>query len=380
MNTIFTRENRGRYTIFAVIGLLIVSLFGAIANASAASSDEARNGRLVTIHDRGEERVVLTHAQNVRDALADADISIVAEDTVEPGLDTQLVATNYTVNIYRARPVIVVDGAVRQKVMTSAQTIKGIAGAAGVELRDEDNTNLRASDDLFRDGASTLLVIDRATDFKLNLYGTEMTAYTNQDTVGEMLEAKDIILGEKDKVSPSEDTVITPGMSVSIWREGVQTRTVTEDIAFTTRYIHDVEQPLGYSKVKVAGVKGSKKVTYQITIKNGKEVKRKAIKTVVMKKPSEEVVIVGAKGGLAAALAKLRQCESGGNYANKNNPTYRGAYQFSRETWAKNGGYEDPADAPPSLQDAAAKGLYERRGWQPWPACSKALGLQDIYR
>jgi hypothetical protein len=170
------------------------------------------------------------------------------------------------------------------------------------------------------------------------------------------------------------------GMTVAIWREGVQTRTVTESMPFTTRYIHDTDRPLGYSKVKTPGVKGSQKVTYQITIKNGEEVSRKALKKVVLEQPSEEVVVVGAKGGLASAMAKLRACESGGNYANKNNPLYRGAYQFSYETWANNGGYRDPADAPPSLQDAAAAGLYQRRGWQPWPACSASLGLQDIYR
>lgn len=72
---------------------------------------------------------------------------------------------------------------------------------------------------------------------------------------------------------------------------------------------------------------------------------------------------------------RLRLCESGNNYANKRNATYRGAYQFSYSTWNNFGGYYDPADAPPGVQDEAAKLLQARRGWSPWPACARKLGL-----
>ncbi len=321
--------------------LVLFSIPLAVINqVSAQSKDASGDGRLVTFHDRGDVRVILTYAQNVGDAIDDAEIVLAKEDIVEPGLDEELVANDYTINIYRARPVIISDGIVRIKVMTAAQT----------------------------------------AEFTLDLYGTKTTAYSHKATVAEMLYSEGIGLGEKDRMSPDKETPITAGMTVSVWREGVQTKTVREDAPFTTRYVHDVDQPIGYSKIKVHGVNGVKNVTYQIVIKNGKEVSRQAIQTVILEQPQEQVEVIGASGGLAAAMARLRQCESGGNYANKNNPRYRGAYQFSYETWAKNGGYTDPADAPPALQDAAAQGLYERRGWQPWPACSASLGLQDIYR
>lgn len=70
-------------------------------------------------------------------------------------------------------------------------------------------------------------------------------------------------------------------------------------------------------------------------------------------------------------FAKIRQCESGGNYANKKNPTYRGAYQFSYGTWASVGGSGDPADASPAEQDMRAQMLYARRGASPWPVCGR---------
>ena len=130
-------------TLFAV--LLLLSTMIVIAQVGASTKDDAKNGRLITIHDRGDEKVILTHAQTVRDALTDAGVQVTAEDQVEPQLDNSLVATDYTVNIYRARPVIVVDGMVRQKVMTAAQTPEGISKAAGVTLHHEDKTALGTS-------------------------------------------------------------------------------------------------------------------------------------------------------------------------------------------------------------------------------------------
>lgn len=71
--------------------------------------------------------------------------------------------------------------------------------------------------------------------------------------------------------------------------------------------------------------------------------------------------------------AALRQCESGGNYGNKKNPKYRGAYQFSYSTWRSVGGSGDPADASVEEQDHRARILYQRSGRGQWPVCGRLL-------
>ena len=78
-----------------------------------------------------------------------------------------------------------------------------------------------------------------------------------------------------------------------------------------------------------------------------------------------------------AQLARLRQCESGGNYgAVSYRGTYRGAYQFSQVSW--NGVARqyypryvgmDPAAAPPAVQDAMTRALWAASGPRPWPVC-----------
>ncbi|MGI9602378.1 MAG: transglycosylase family protein [Acidimicrobiales bacterium] len=80
-------------------------------------------------------------------------------------------------------------------------------------------------------------------------------------------------------------------------------------------------------------------------------------------------------------LARLRQCESGGNYSIVSSTgRYRGAYQFSRSTWNSVAGRHynwlvgvDPAAAPWYWQDAMARALYSERGAQPWPVCGQRI-------
>ena len=77
-------------------------------------------------------------------------------------------------------------------------------------------------------------------------------------------------------------------------------------------------------------------------------------------------------GGAGGTLAAIRACESGGNYgAVSSTGRYRGAYQFSYETWAAVGGSGDPAAASPSEQDYRAGLLLARSGSGNWPICGR---------
>ena len=77
----------------------------------------------------------------------------------------------------------------------------------------------------------------------------------------------------------------------------------------------------------------------------------------------------------------LRFCEATGDYTAVNpTGTYRGAYQFSRQTWDWIAGLNferlvgvDPAAAVPADQDLMAQALYDLRGRGQWPVCGRYL-------
>jgi hypothetical protein len=74
--------------------------------------------------------------------------------------------------------------------------------------------------------------------------------------------------------------------------------------------------------------------------------------------------------------AKLRKCESGGRYDANSGNGYYGAYQFSASTWHRLGYPGLPHQAPPEMQDEAARKLQARSGWGQWPACARRIGAR----
>ncbi len=63
-----------------------------------------------------------------------------------------------------------------------------------------------------------------------------------------------------------------------------------------------------------------------------------------------------------ATFACIRQLESGNNYSSPGG----GAYQFTDATWQSLGYKGSAQDAPPAVQDEAARKLQARDGWSPW--------------
>jgi len=281
--------------IFCAVALLVISgvaIFGTISHTHAASG---RDGRLVTIYDRGTKKVELTHAATVGDALKQAGIALDAHDAVQPSADTKLVAQNYNVNIYRARPVLVVDGNTRIKVMTAYQTPQQIAQSVGIHLDPEDEGIMSvASDSEMADGgAGLVMTIKRAVPVQLELYGSTSTVKTQGKTVSDMLKGLNVKLTSADHVSPSLTTPITPNMFVNVWRNGKQTITEQEAVPFTTKRIQSGDEPLGYDKVQTQGVNGLAKNTYQIDIEGGQVVSKVQIASIVIQQPVAQVEVMG---------------------------------------------------------------------------------------
>ncbi len=297
MNKLIHRSNTllGRLIISALV-LIAVAVISVSNVTHADNGAKNQTGRLLTVHDRGNEKVILTLAATIGDALTEAGIAVDTNDAVEPALTEKLVASDYQVNIYRARPVIIIDGNSRTKVVTPYQTADQIVKSAGIKLYDEDITNLGRTDNIIADGAGLQLTITRATPFEFTLYGKTTTVRTQAKTILTMLTEKGIKLGADDRVSLDLNTVINEGIAVKIWREGKQTITVDEPINFEVEKIKDADREVGYVDVRTAGVEGSRSVSYEITIQDGIEVGRIEIASITTLQPIKQVQVVGAKG------------------------------------------------------------------------------------
>lgn len=282
--------------IFVAIFLSGTAANHALADTSRPVPKDEAQGRVISIYDRGEERTIITKAKTLKQALESAGVEVaIGHDIVEPSLDTELVAAKYNVNIYRARPVTVVDGALRKRVTTAEQTAEGIAKAANIELHKEDDIELEATKDLLMDGAGLAMSIERAELIHFVLYGKASEQRTRAATVSEFLAEKGVSVGDADTLSVNPSNPIEAGMTIELWRDGKQTVTQEEEIDFPIEKIQDANRPVGYKEVKTPGEKGLRNATYEIEMRNGQELNRQEIASVTIKEPKKQVEIVGTK-------------------------------------------------------------------------------------
>lgn len=369
--------------------LTIVSFVGLFVMVSGLivfhNNTEAQTGQeLVNIYADGENRTVATNAKTVGEALKRANIRLAKHDRSEPTTDSEITTDNFNVNIYRAQPVMIIDGKTIKTTVTSYKTPRQIVEHAGFKTNPADRFSQNITRDLLNHSfVGSQIKIHRAKIVNFDLYGTLAQVHTASPTVKALLKDQKIKLGKKDKISVPLSTPVKTGMVIDVSREGQSVKTHKEIVPFNEKQIQDVNRLIGYKKVQTPGHNGTKLVTYQTKL-NGKRTAKTALQTLVINEPVQQVVVVGAKvkptpatpkftGDLSAAFAHLRACEAGGNYSTNTGNGYYGAYQYNEGTWANYGGYRLPSDAPAQVQDQKALMTYQARGWSPWPSCGAGL-------
>lgn len=285
-------------------GVTIVAL-AAFVFVFTPKVSHAENSRVISIFHDGIQQTVVTDAQTVEEALKRADVSLEGHDAVEPARETKLTAPAYDLNVYRARPVTVVDGAKRYEVMSPHTSARQIVADAGLTLHNEDEYELTRIDDFLAEGGVGLkLTIDRSVLINFVLYGKPAQIRTQADTVGALLREKGVVLGVQDGTNLPAETPITAGIIVDIWRNGVQTVTEEQEVAFPIELIQSADKPVGFREVQSPGKKGKKLVTYQVDLKNGQALSKNEIQSVTIEQPTKQVELVGTKPGNGLSKAK----------------------------------------------------------------------------
>ncbi len=231
--------------IFAVFLLLTGCFFKIKANNTfAEEAAAAENGtfetlgaKYVTFYDDGEKLTVKTDAKTVQEALDRAGILVSVGDIVEPGLEAEINADNFYVNIYRARPVVVRDGITEKYLMTASYDARTIMGEAGITVYDGDEIKIVPNTNFLENGVA-------------NVY--------------------------------------------EITRNGGRTLTVEEEIPFTEEQVKDYNLAPGTSEVRQLGEVGAKKSYYNVLYVDNVEVSRELIKEEVVREPVARIVAVGA--------------------------------------------------------------------------------------
>lgn len=360
-----------------MVATVVIALTFAIASGRLPTSHVAfaESARVVSIFHDGKEQIVATSGSTVGEVLERAGVKLGPNDLVEPGLKTFIPSGFYNINVYRARPVDVVDGTRSIVIQSAYQSPRLLAQAAGLTVYPEDEYQTGLVNNVVSaDVVGEQLTIKRATPVVVTVDGTTKTLRTQGKTVGALLVDQKIPMGAQDIVSQPLTAPLTPDMPLSIVRVNNVTTTVTQVLPQATRITKDNTLNIGQSQVVQAGSNGHRDVTYEVSYHNGVEVSRQQVSIANVVAPVTEIIAQGTKIP-DDVWYQLRECESGNNYSRNSGNGYYGAYQFDLGTWTANGGSGLPSLASPAAQDAIARVVEARRGWSPWPVCSVRLGL-----
>ncbi len=271
--------------------LFAVSLV-AFVNFGATTLGPA-DSRVVNVYADGQSQTLPTRAKTVGDLLERLDIKLSEGDVVEPGLDTEILDDNFSVNVYRARPVTVIDGGREVTVNTATQSPRAIAEEVGVTLFPEDNVEVEIPDNVIDEGSATeQLVVERSIPVKLVMYGQSYDLRTHAKTVGELVRDKGLDASEVTVLPPAE-TALTPGMVVFVTYPDKNIVTAEEVIPNAEETVSDPELPAGQVKVRQEGSPGKKVVIYEVD-KNDPS-KKSVLQTVVAVEPVNRIMAKGTK-------------------------------------------------------------------------------------
>jgi uncharacterized protein YabE (DUF348 family) len=353
----------------AAIGAILLSATGGGAMAMAMDKD-------VTVDVDGHENHIRTYDQTVGQVLASQGITPGLHDSMSPSPNAP-VTDGGKIEINRGRLLrLTIDG-VEQDKWTQAPSL----GAALTQLR----LGLPAGSWLSADPNAPVPLQGMAVTVRtpkavtlIDGADSPVDLTTTDATVADLLRAHNISLGAGDSVDPGLDLVITPGMQITISRQGVNVIRFTQPIPPPVQTIQDPTLNEGTVQVDNPGTPGQQVVTFRVNLVNGKERSRTQLSVQVITPPVAKVIREGTKALPSDAIwNEIAQCESGGNWSINTGNGYYGGLQFNQETWDSNGGqaYAPRADlATKAEQIAIADKVRAARGLEPWQ-CAGELGL-----
>jgi resuscitation-promoting factor RpfB len=292
---LFVHKHAFASGIFTVIfAFFFFSLSLVAANGQTVGPTDSR---VVSLYIDNKESTVPTRADTVGQFVKNAGLNIKDHDLVEPSLDSKITEDDFKINVYRARPIVIVDGQSKTYVLSPQTSPRLIAHQAGLQTFPEDNLTLTTVNNFASEqSVGEILTIDRATPITFSLYGAPAVTYrTRAKTVGEFLATQNIVPEPNATLLPVASTALSPDLPVFISKFGKKTVSDTQTIPFETQTTNDPNQPVGKITVVTAGKLGKKQVSYELDLRDNKETGRRLIQEVVIDEPVNQVQTKGTK-------------------------------------------------------------------------------------
>ena len=232
----------------------------------------------------------VTHG-TVRDALALFGVQLSEFDASEPDLDTEL-APGMDIRVLRAFPITLNSDGQTYPLYMARGTVADALAYAEVLLGDSDAVTPSADTPLT---PGLTISVKRAFPVNIKADGKMTSVAVSSGTVKDALERSGISYSKDDIVTPALSTKIYNGIIIAVDRVTYKTTSKTEAVPFKETTQKSGDLYVGVTKVKQEGRNGEKTIVYKEKYMNGKLVGSDKLSEKITKKPQNKIILVGTR-------------------------------------------------------------------------------------
>ncbi len=256
--------------------------------------------KTVTVEVDGQTRQVHTVSGNVRGTLAAAGYTIGAHDLVAPAPDAQI-GNGARIVLKRGRLLHLSLDGVQRDLWVTDPTVS----AAMLDLGFPTASFTSVSRDKRLPLTPTDIAVLAPKSVTVVAGGKTQTVSTTDPTVADLLADLGITYGPSDSISPSIQSSLTDGGTVTVQTVTTGQVTTTVPLPFTVTQNKDATLATGATTVVTAGKAGTQQVTYAVVYVDGVATGQTILSSTVLTPPTNQVVNVGTKPAAPVVTAPI---------------------------------------------------------------------------
>ena len=298
-----SQQDRKKFLTLLTSRVAAVALM--VVGCCAAMVGYATTTYTVNVFADGQVIPVKTSARNPDSIVAQTGITVGEDDLVDKssfrvGSDAK---DGNAIIVYRAVPVTFYEKGKKVMRVNAAGTVADALEKAGIDMEGADTTDLDPDTLLKKNMKINIL---RSFKIQLVVGGVKRTVDYAAGTVGDLLKRVNVDVGKYDVVKPGLSETLKRGSKVVVKRVSYETREEETVIKYGTQTKESGILAQGVKRVARQGRDGTKTVTYEDNIVNGKVVSSKKVGEVVNVKAVDKVVVIGTRGATNVVTSNIQ--------------------------------------------------------------------------
>ena len=298
-----SQQDRKKFLTLLTSRVAAVALM--VVGCCAAMVGYATTTYTVNVFADGQVIPVKTSARNPDSIVAQTGITVGEDDLVDKssfrvGSDAK---DGNAIIVYRAVPVTFYEKGKKVMRVNAAGTVADALEKAGIDMEGADTTDLDPDTLLKKNMKINIL---RSFKIQLVVGGVKRTVDYAAGTVGDLLKRVNVDVGKYDVVKPGLSETLKRGSKVVVKRVSYETREEGTVIKYGTQTKESGILAQGVKRVARQGRDGTKTVTYEDKIVNGKVVSSKKVGEVVNVKAVDKVVVIGTRGATNVVTSNIQ--------------------------------------------------------------------------